>query len=262
MNWFFIPLVTFASILFSNVGFAFETVNPVEEMRENINALGSGTSFAFVDIGLTEEELALADRLKFDNLGAETTKQYDRFGNLHLIIDELPKFLREIGNDDEEVIQAVTAIISRTAYNVTEASNKASAWVCVRASTPNHQFDMPRWHTDGMYYGLDSSKPYPEIVFKFGAVLKGPPTLLYPLPDAMRETFYANEDDRQFLSELLDLRLAQSPEKGQGVLFIVADNTMGGVHSEPKMDENRLFFSILVGDQIEIDELNSRWHPQ
>jgi hypothetical protein len=61
--------------------------------------------------------------------------------------------------------------------------------------------------------------PNPDIVFKFAATLKGPSTLLYKLPDDMRDLFNANM-------------------------------------------ENRLFFSVLIGDQSQIDELYTRWFPE
>jgi len=232
----------------------FEVTAAVEEaMRETISTLGQNNSFAFVDLGLTSEEIALIDRLKFGKIldGARTS--YDRFGNLSLLNDELPTFLRDIGNDDEEVIQAVAEVISRTVYNVTRASNRDSAWVSVRAAPPNHAFDIPRWHMDGSYYG---PRPYPGLVFKFAAVLKGNSTLLYPLPNEVRDIFISHSNDRAFLNELLDVNKAQSPKRGEGVFFIVADDTKSAVHSEPKMVENRLFFSILIGSEEEIQELN------
>jgi len=234
--------------------------SPLEEiMRQKINTLGSGNSFTYVDLELTSNEIDLLEKLKFQE---DMGDHYGRFGNLHLIRDELPEFLRRIGNDDEEVIQAVADIINRTVQNVVKASNKNSAWVTVRAFTPDDEYDIPRWHIDGQYYGLMSPYPYPDLVFKFAAVLKGPSTLLYNLPDDMREIFNSHWDDRLFLSELLDLNQAESPAKGQGVFFIVSDKEIGAVHSEPKIDENRLFFSILIGDESEINELYESWHSE
>lgn len=77
----------------------------------------------------------------------------------------------------------------------------------------------------------------------------------------MRETFNSNWDNRLFLSELLDINKAESSKQGQGVFFVVGDDKIGAVHSEPKKHENRLFFSILPGDESEIEELYLRWHP-
>lgn len=67
--------------------------------------------------------------------------------------------------------------------------------------------------------------------------------------------------DRLFLSELVDLSMAESPKRGEGVFFIVADDNLAAIHSEPQIHENRLFFSVLIGDKAEIEELYLRWYP-
>jgi hypothetical protein len=232
-----------------------------EAMREKINELNLfRQSFTCVDLGLTNAELALVDELKFNKISPDSTSQYDRFGNLYLLKDELPIFLSHIGDNNEEVIQAVTQMISSTVAHVIKATEKATAWVCVRVSTPMHAFDMPRWHTDGMYYGLNDPYLSSEPVLKFAAVLKGSPTLLLKLSDDMRNIFNLNRNNRALLAELLDINKAESPKRGEGVFFVVADNKISAVHSEPRMNENRLFFSILVGNESEINELYSRWH--
>lgn len=233
-----------------------------EEMTNKINLLGGENRFICMDLRLTDDELDLIDQLQFNQLSVDVSVQYDRFGNLHLLEDELPAFLKSIGNNDESVVGVITDIISRSVQNLVKASNKNSAWVCVRASTPTTAFDIPRWHIDGAYYGLNGPYPYPGLVFKFAATLKGSSTLLYKLPIDQQDLFISHWNDRAFLSEFLDLSKAVSPEKGEGVFFIVANDKLGAIHSEPKMHENRLFFSVLMGDKSEIDELNLRWHPQ
>jgi hypothetical protein len=233
-----------------------------KEMKQAINSLGEGTGFVYIDLRLTNREFELIEQLKFDHLSAGSSMQYDCFGDLHLIRDELPAFLKGIGNNDESVIDATTEVISRTVQNVVKASNKNSAWVCVRASTPTSEYDSPRWHMDGTYYGLNGPLPYRGIVFKFASTLKGSSTLLYNLENGHRDIFIEHRNDRIFLNEFLDLSKAESPKKGAGVLFIVANDKLGAIHSEPKIHENRLFFSILIGDKSEIDELYLRWHSQ
>lgn len=246
-------------LFFTNINA--QELNIENEMANQISLLGEETSFAYVDLKLTSKELDLIDQLKFNQFSEGASVQYDRFGDLHLLKDELATFLKSIGNDDQDVISAVAEVISKTAHQVVSTSNKDSAWVCVRASKPNANFDIPRWHMDGAYYGLNGPYPYPEIVFKFAATLKGSQTLLYNLTHDQRDTFNAHWDDRQFLSEFLDLSKAESPKRGEGVFFIVANDAIAAAHSEPPMHDNRLFFSILIGDRSEIEELYLRWHP-
>lgn len=239
-----------------------DEVSIEDSMKEKIHSLVMGHSFIYTNLGLTNAELDLFDRLKFDLLPERVSVQYDRFGDLYLLKDELPVFLKSIGNITVDEIDATVEAIQKIVQYVVTASNKNCAWVCVRASTPTNDYDMPRWHIDGAYFGLNYSFPPTECVFKFAVTLKGAPTLLYDLPNDLRDVFTAQKNDRVFLSELLDVKNAESPQIGEGVFFVVADNRIGAVHSEPKMHENRLFLSILVGDESEIDELNQRWHPK
>src|ERR1700733_13776492 len=148
-----LSLVVLSSFILNEIT-AEPTDSKVEEtMKDKINMLGQGNSFTYVDLGLANEELYLLDQLKFDKMPPQAATSYDCFGKLHLLKDELPAFISEIGNNDEEIIEAVTAIICRTVQHITKASNKDSAWVSVRVSTPTSRYDIPRWHIDGSYYG-------------------------------------------------------------------------------------------------------------
>lgn len=234
-------------VLITQVGFCSDTSI---EMQEKFKTLGPDNSFVFVDLGLTHSELNMLDQIKI-----ETYNVLDRYGNLDLLKEEMPNFLRELGNDDEELIQFVTKLVYETSLNVAKTCQKETAWVSVRAWLPNHNYDMPRWHIDGLYYK--------DIAcIKFATVLKGNPTLFYPLPKEMREEFnlrnISNNENREFLSKFLDINKAVTAEKGIGAFFIVGDDAIGAVHSEPKIDGIRLFFSVLPGNEDEIEEFHQR----
>ncbi len=239
-----------------------QELNIESEMVSKISLLGEENSFVYIDLSLTPENLDLIDQLKFDLLPEGASTQYNRYGDLHLINDELSIFFKEIGNNDQNVISVVAEVIAKTTQQVVRASNKDSAWLSVRVSKPNSFYDIPRWHVDGQYYGFNNPSPNPELIFKFAATLKGSSTLLYNLPHEQRDIFIEHCEDRQFLSEFLDLNKAESPKRGEGVIFVVANDKIAAVHSEPPVHENRLFFSILLGDKSEIEELYPRNHPK
>jgi hypothetical protein len=239
----------FFLFFFTLKGFASETSSIVDHMQERIEALGEETNFVFVDLGMSETDLAMIRQFNVEAPG-----QYDRFGNLLLLREELPNFLRKSGRNSESLVQKITETIFSIASRVNKASNKETAWVCVRASIPNHLFDMPRWHKDGYYHS-----PYAGFAFKFAATLKGNPTLFYQLPQEMRAVFRSYSGDREFLSHLLNTDAIELPKFGQGAFFIVGDEDNGAAHSEPKMDGERLFFSVLPGNENEIEELRVCW---
>lgn len=250
----FVSIIFFIHFIFRSMICATATPGHItwdvtEQMQEKIDSLNKNKNFAFVDLGFSDKDLEIIDQFKIDS-----SQQYDHFGNLDLLQDELSAFLRSIGNNDEHLIQKITQIIHEVASNVNKASHKETAWVCVRASIPNQAFDVPRWHWDGYYYS-----PYSGFAFKFATVLKGNPTLFYQLTPDLRETFELHFDDREFLSNLLDRNLIESLRPGEGAFFLVGDRESAAAHSEPKMDSERLFFSVLPGNENEISELKTRW---
>lgn len=204
-----------------------------------------------MDLELTDVELELFDRLKIEN-----TKQYDRFGNIELMKEEIPQFLREIGNRDERLIGEITDVICKVASNVTRAFEKETSWICVRAFTPTNEYDIPRWHTDGNYYA-----PFYGVQYKFAATFKGSQTLFYPMSKDMRKVYFENHNDREFLSKFFEIKDAESVQNGYGAFFIVGNREFGALHSEPKIDTPRLFISVVPGHECEIEELNKKWHP-
>lgn len=239
-----------AGLILSQVSCCFSSEQLTVKMQQSIESLNKDQPFTVVDLGLSDEERAQLERFQ-----VESTEEYGRFGNLELLSSELPVFLRELGNNDEASIHTITTIITRTASSVAEASNKETAWVCVRAFTPDPQYEMPRWHCDGYYYA-----PYEGFVFKFAAALKGTQTLFYKVTEEMRTVFRLNEQDREFLSRFLELTQAETAAQGEGAFFIVGDQQTAAVHSEPSIREGRLFFSVLPGNKDEINELDQRWH--
>lgn len=128
-------------------------------------------SYAFVPLGISDEELGI-----FDNIVCKDCKQYNRYGNLDLIREDFPQFLRSIGNNDGELIQKATDIICKLISNIVKAFGKQTADVCVQSYVPNHNYDIPHWHMDGSYYNTHNN-----MQLKFGVALKGRQTMFYQL---------------------------------------------------------------------------------
>jgi len=224
----------------------------VEQMHESIESLNENKNFAFVNLGIPDEDLQLMSQFK-----VKFSREYSRFGDLELLENELSDFLRIGGENDEELIQKITKLIIKTTYQVKNVAGKETAWICVRLSTPNHHYDMPRWHHDGYYYS-----PYSGFVFKFAMVLKGNSTLFCQLSKELRDILELNHNNREFLSHLLEDSKIETPKPGEGSFFIVGDQNSAAIHSEPKIDGERLFFSVLPGNESEIKELYEKWFPR
>lgn len=189
-------------------------------------------------------------------------------------------FLNNLGNNSEKSTKIMEKIIMKLLKNILSAFNTEYYWISIRATLPNDDFNIPRWHKDGKYF-INSNDQSP----KFATVLKGPGTLLIKNTKKVSE-IYNNLTQKQwheyrlikdksiedmmkihdkyrllFAKELKKIKFIQT-KNNEGIIFypqIIANTNDGALHSEPKMNAPRLFISILPGSKENIEELNKRW---
>lgn len=220
-----------------------------DAVKRQIESLREERSSACIDLGLSCKALQAIAQLNIDK-----SEAYDQFGDIHLLQKQIPLFIKRIGLNNDETASTLSKVTYQIATQIIEASGKKTAWISIRANTPSSEFDIPRWHIDGYYYS-----PFNSFAFKFVTVLKGKPTLLYSMEQSEREAFNNHMNDREFLHHFLSKERVQSPKAGHGVFFVVGDMRRAQVHSEPKIESERLFISVLPGDIAEIAELKDRW---
>ena len=196
-------------------------------------------------------------------LHVSSTSALDNFGNLDSIKRELADFLQTLGNDS--TVSATAAdIIESLVIQSRDAFNAETAWVTLRASVPNSNFDIPRWHTDGYFY-----EPHQGIQHKVAFGLKGNGTLFAQLSDEWRKAFLEcmlrhnyvpSMEMRKESAKLVDDHgVIQMTARKQGVVFAVGKPDGSAIHSEPPVTEPRLFLSIIPGTHKQIASLASRW---
>lgn len=117
-------------------------------------------------------------------------------------------------------------------------------------------YDLPRWHMDGNYY-----QPYNFNLPKFAATLKGDATFFYPPTEVERKDVinYAQDDERGLLASHLNQKRIAIAEYGFGCFFRVGDPLHAAVHSEPPIQQERLFLSMVCGSAEQIADLKTRW---
>ncbi|RFN44794.1 hypothetical protein FIE12Z_10988 [Fusarium flagelliforme] len=171
-------------------------------------------------------------------------------------------------------------------------------FLTIRASTPTHDFDRPRWHTDELFFtdtlpgtrlGLKSSytKAHQNngTNWKICTTLLGPSTLFLPhqhqssAREAQETARRAASTDhncsfltciacaaasdavRNELASTLAPCGAEVAELGECAVFKVG-REFGAVHSEPCMSEGetgRVFVNVVPGTEGELKELMERW---
>lgn len=243
------------------------------DVADSIQALGGNSSFNVFDLHLTESE-----KTCLSALDVTLTDELNTYGKVDQLESEISNFLIKIGNKESSSVDA-SKLISKLVQDLLAGSGKKYAWVALRSSIPNSDFDIPRWHIDGNFY--DGSDKQYKIVM----VLKGPQTLFFNLPEEMKDWFINaaqskiiyNHDGSINKAETLQANGSRnlvadtlkslggdrvvSAKFGQGAAFIVGSHD-AAVHSEPPINAPRLFISIVPGNEEQIQSLNTRWNSE
>ncbi|KAF2447165.1 hypothetical protein P171DRAFT_430087 [Karstenula rhodostoma CBS 690.94] len=141
---------------------------------------------------------------------------------------------------------------------VGNADEKSCCWFTIRLTKPHSGFDVPRWHQDGRMYTYDEGR---EAVArsKYALTLLGPPTLVLPAEDAVFATMAPGEEKQDQVYGDLRMWLAQRFQdvkrvevgKGQVVRFGWGRED-SPVHSEPRLETDRVFMTVLFGSEREL----------
>ncbi|PGH12665.1 hypothetical protein AJ79_04165 [Helicocarpus griseus UAMH5409] len=177
-------------------------------------------------------------------------------------------------------------------------NNLSHYWLTIKATKGTDEFDIPRWHTDDLFYSKDrptplygssSNKGRPDLSqagetkWKLATALLGPGTLFLTSPARTRAVHNgikqsvrdenkghvcpqvrcvgcatAADTVRQRLAE--EFRDAGFVQAGPGecTFFRVGDEE-GAVHSEPPCHGDRIFVNVVPGREEELRELMRRW---
>jgi len=212
--------------------------------------------FCFVDVGLSLEDINA-----FEAIVVERSKELNQFGDLRALEEAVFVFLGEVGPNPPDLARFVAVKVARVAAEILALSDKPSFWISLRASTPRHEYDIPRWHFDGYYMPTLAGQKAP-MQYKFALTLKGPSTLFCPIPTdfaELRQLLSSLMTNRPLMSELCGLSPLISPPKGFGAFFIGGNPKTAAVHSEPRLAETtRLFLSIVPCNLAEVERVKAK----
>jgi hypothetical protein len=207
--------------------------------------------FVFVDAGITNEDLEL-----FNCLNIQNARVYHRFGELEQMRDEIADFFIQMGANKPEFAFSAADRLSQIAQEVVQTSGKETAWVFLRAFLPTDRYDLPRWHMDGAYHRPEGPA---DSLCKFIVTLVGSPTLFYQLPPEFRSVAERNVRDRNYMKRFCLSENIVVPRRGEGAIFNpFYESRTAGLHSEPPIRENRLFFSIVPCMEKNFADLKKR----
>lgn len=173
---------------------------------------------------------------------------------------KIHQIITMIGENNDEKINAMVNIIARITNNTSSLFGKYHLWLEIRAIVKNNFFEVTRWHTDSKFFE-------PLKVYKTVTALKGAST---------RFGFTAQKEKFNELSILENLEKHGSTrnfeirkeidtivsgyemiETGKSCVYH-ASGFGSVIHSEPEMNMDRVFLSIIAGEKEEIQFLENR----
>ena len=207
-------------------------------------------SIRLIDINLSEKEKEILDNFKISENAV--FNYYGDFENLK----GMYKFFHQF--DTKKNSKVIKRLIKKIIKEQVTKLGKYF-WLTIRITVPSHEFDLPRWHTDGTYFS-DT-----EVNDKFLLTLKGPSTLY--ITDKLASDLYHKNvkyivnsfEEYQKLREnianlLKDFEHKQIP-KYCGLIF----SAQQVLHSEPVLSESRIFLSVVPGTESQINQLKKRF---
>jgi hypothetical protein len=130
------------------------------------------------------------------------------------------------------------------------APASVSAWIVIRMTIPTLEYTLiPRWHRDGLMYHSDTEG---DVNYKYAITLLGNPTKLLAESDLVREIVHGRHQERRAeYAEKLSSEPVIEAVRGEIVKFSWGQKD-SPVHSEPDMNSDRVFLSILYGSEKEM----------
>jgi len=207
--------------------------------------------FAFVDVGVSEEDLT-----HFQRLDIQREWIYHHFGELDELPNVISDFICEMGENERALASQIAAQLTQIVHEVIEVSGKQTAWVNLQSFIPTNIYDLPRWHWDGYFYAPEGPD---ELLCKFAMTFVGPPTLFYLLPPELRQTAARHLQNRHYMHRFCQEENIVSAKAGEGAIFLGGQGAgVSALHSAPPIHENRFFFSIVPCSESQLPSLQKR----
>ena len=261
------------SFLFVIAGLTFNHgICQQSELQKKHDQLSKDQPYALFDLGLTSYEIDILESLIINEPIDDKPIVLNYYGDLEQFESQVSDFLQSFGNSEDDSFVAAQ-IIYKIVKNCCEQMGVDEAWIAIRAFKKNHAYDIARWH-------IDSERLYtPQrgaILYKIACAFKGDSTIFCDVSDKVRTKYLTMRSQsyvkikgtreqaaaliRGDIAKLLRSHKVISASRGQGAIFIMGDEKTGAIHSEPVMDKDRIFMSIIPGTHEQIQDLYKNWH--
>lgn len=235
---------------------SYESVVPTAEMaflnnfEQAFNTLGVNNSFAFFDLGLTDEEKEIFDQLDVDVEGSYQHGDNSSFASGYT------EYLVEKGSS-RILSLSISSILEKFVQSAQTLVNEEQIpLIFSHASTPELSNTPLMWHID--------QRIYSEVSYRGSIALKGPGTMFCKLLGTEREEamIAVNEINnileggnlnRTSLIEAVANISNPCPENNiyqapsyHGAVFICGGTDLSSIHTAPIISEKRIIFTFTL----------------
>jgi hypothetical protein len=181
---------------------------------------------------------------------------YDYYGPVPAphMITEAAHFMAQ--NSDAQMSpleETLKNFLRRTREDCTGTPEEsAAAWLTIRMTKPTDEYTLiPRWHQDGVMFPPDRAG---LVRSKYAMTILGKPTRIMVASPYVFEVVGPDHDSEEMRQEYAE-RLASQPLENvaTGQIFRFSYGQLDSpVHSEPDMNSDRVFLSVLYGSEAEL----------
>lgn len=223
-------------------------------MKQALIKIKNDINTTFVPVKVFSDEdlnqISLSKPGTFDFFGSVYSDQFKS-----TMID----FLESIGNDFELSKSLSKILITKAVIPFLVANHADCLWMTIRVMFPTTEYEIPRWHFDGSFYDTDSYQ------LKLAGTLVGPGTLFKKTTEEDINNFVdeykrREQTNRQLLDDnVKNIETVQLTNTDVGI-FTVGKIPKVAIHSEPNINQKRLFFSVVAGSADNIKQLATKWN--
>lgn len=215
--------------------------------------------FAIIAPPLSDQEKSELKKLHIAVEGNAGNFLYWGNVNSSSFSDYIVNYFNTLGQNSELVVHTLHRSVCALTKQVTAYFDTEFAWVETKTFLPNETFIIPRWHTDNKFFT-------PHTAYKLVWSPKGPQTRIGTTTQMNEfgrltaleiEAGHGTEGNLRARKEL-DALVAEYAIRGNVAILYQSGGTAPVVHSEPNINESRLFVAIVPGS---IEEIRL-WHER
>lgn len=213
-----------------------------------------------IDLRLSTKEKKVLQDLKIGIQGVMGNFLYWGSVDNEVLPLNLKSYVGTIGENNNITADVISKLIVRIVNQVTKYFDTKFVWIETKTFLANNTFVIPRWHIDDKFFK-------PHTAYKLVWAIKGSqtrfgvtedPTEFSKLTALEIQAGHGTDENIRARKELDQIVNEVKTQRNEAAVLYRSAGENPVVHSEPHINENRLFLGIVPGTKAEINEWYER----